>query len=271
MKLPKVPNFVQLRRLMPLLKWPLALAGLLVSALAIRMLVAAPVPLADPRQGAAPEPKGYIGLAFSRPLTEHDAADLGLTSPKGAVVVRVSANGPAHLAGVEVEDTIIKLNDVLIENGADFIARAGQLEPGTSVILTAVRNRKELKLPLSVASLDARPALPDVAPLTRIISPDEGKDNPTGFGLYFATAPPGMIAPGIVGGATVTDVVIDSVANRVNLMTGDVILRVNGQPMSSVTGVVNALKSIPSGYSARVVYWRGGSSGDRRLVFLRRP
>ena len=105
--------------------------------------------------------------------------------------------------------------------------------PGTTVPLKVLRNGKEMTLNVKVEELDLEA---ENGALSRASNAEPGADTGGGFGITLNNITPDierqMELPRGTKGAVVTDVDPDSPAAR-TLQPGDVILQVNGQPVST--------------------------------------
>lgn len=116
---------------------------------AISMAEAQPVieSLRDQAGGAARE-EAYLGVLIE------DRTDGG----QGALVGEVSADTPAEQAGLEADDVVIALDGEPVVGSAGLIAAIRDLEPGTEVAVTVIRDGQEQTL---TATLTARPPDPE--------------------------------------------------------------------------------------------------------------
>ena len=73
---------------------------------------------------------GFLGVTLDLP------ADLRA----GAVVISVTADTPAERAGIEVGDTVLQVNDVLIADPSDLAAQVRAYESGDSVTVVLERD-----------------------------------------------------------------------------------------------------------------------------------
>lgn len=70
---------------------------------------------------------------------------------KGIRVNNVKANGPAALAGVEANDVIYQINDMVITNIPQALDLVAETIPGTVLQFTILRNNKQVLLPIRIA------------------------------------------------------------------------------------------------------------------------
>lgn len=101
--------------------------------------------------------RSWIGVQIS-PLSREVARGLGLDRPRGALVTRVLDTGPAAAAGIAVGDVVTRFGDVALEDATDLPLLAGNYGAGVPVELEVVRNKKPLKLTVTLGTL------PEAAP-----------------------------------------------------------------------------------------------------------
>jgi len=164
---------------------------------------------------------------------------MGLARPEGALVVSVSANSPAAVAGVKSGDLIVSLDGQAVEDPSGFGFRLATKPLGGHSPLGIVRGGKSLTLTLS---LSAPPEIP-AREAVRIAGQSP-----------FAGAELMNISPAVVDelslrtpdeGVVVADVADGSIAAEVGLHKGDVLVEVNGKKISATHDVVRAAAERP--------------------------
>ena len=198
---------------------------------------------------------GYQGLSFAIPIdvankvkqqiisggrAQH--ARLGLTvqdvnqsfadsfkleRPAGALVANVEPGGPAAKAGLKSGDVILKFNDQPIVASSDLPALLGLATPGDKASLEIWRQgkRETLSAKLGDASDKA----------VKVASDDESAaGGKLGLALR-PLQPEEMRGSGLREGLVIEDVA--GAAERAGVQAGDVLLAINGTPVSSVEQV----------------------------------
>lgn len=99
--------------------------------------------------------RGWLGIV---PLVQDTSAANYLNEKKieGVVILDLFRNGPAHLAGIRPGDIITHINGVKIENEIAAMTLIAEIEPGSKVPITVLRNGKTLTL---TAVIGERPGL----------------------------------------------------------------------------------------------------------------
>ena len=224
------------------------------------------VPASMQAQGnAVPAPRLGVGLSFSRPLTQYEAQQLGFNDTSVAVVNGVLPGGAAERAGVLVEDGIVMIDGKPVASPAALSAAIEGSQVGSTVTLQVRRKSETFQIRLQVALTN----WPEPKIVRGIVDASTPQDDPglTGFGIFFEP-----VAEGTAKGVAVRHVSPQGVAARTGMITGDIVFKVGGVDVNGAVQVVDLLKAVKAGESARIVFRRhyaDGSSGTR-LVFLRR-
>ncbi len=214
--------------------------------------------------------RGVIGVGV-RPygLTKGDAQALGLPNTNGAVLTTVAPGQPADKAGLQRGDVITEFNGKPVADNEALVAMVVGTKPGTTVPLTVYRARQRKSLNITVGELDleaeqglsARPEA-DTEPTS------------TGFGMTVEPVTPDIArelrVPSGKGAALVSDVSRSSPASNAGVQPNDVILEINGTPMSNVGQVTRELQSAAPGSTVLLVVWRVGPLGGQETFLTLR-
>jgi serine protease Do len=202
--------------------------------------------------------RGRIGLQMTA-VPRDSYQEFGLKSRAGAVVSSVAAGGPADKGGVKPGDVITEYNGKPVQNTTDLQKLVAATKPGTSSALKIVRNGKEQTLHATVEELDldAERGGRQAKTNERAQPEEQGQDS---FGLTLGNLTPQMARrlqmPSGQSGAVVTDVDENGPSAGI-LRGGDVLLSVNGTPVSSAADAGRELQKVASGRIARILVWRG--------------
>lgn len=176
--------------------------------------------------------RGRLGVAV-QDLNQALANSFGLETAHGALVSRVDTDGPAAKAGIEAGDIIIGLNGERVESSAELPPKVAAIAPGESVKVEIWRQGKRHELKATVGELKStQVAATDghntdqgrLGVAVRPLSPEEQQQIESSAGLL----------------------VLDSTgpAAHAGIQRGDVILAVNGKPVSSVEGLRKDLAAL---------------------------
>jgi serine protease Do len=203
--------------------------------------------------------RGYLGVGVVE-LTDDRVKALNLKDDQGLEVKRVDENSPAAKAGLKENDVILEVNGKAIEDIEQFQTSIGEMPPGTKVSLTIWRKGAKQTV---AATLDSRPEnlfffsgpdFPDapIPPMPQV---------PFGGAAPFPSLPGNAPMVGFEGealnpqlaqffgvkeGVLVRSVNPKTPAERAGLKAGDVVVKVNGTPVTTpreITGLVRASRN----------------------------
>ena len=83
--------------------------------------------------------RGWLGVD-AQSLTPQLAHSFQLNSTNGVLITRIYSNGPAHTAGLQPGDVIVKINDEPVGNGARGRQQIQESRPGETVAIEFYRN-----------------------------------------------------------------------------------------------------------------------------------
>ena len=166
--------------------------------------------------------RGRLGIAVQE-VDQSLADSFKLPKPEGALVNSVEDGGPAAKAGLQPGDVILQIGDARIDRSGDLPEQVADIKPGSTVPLQIIRQGKPTTLTVTVgAAKEAKVASNEKA------APDQGR-----LGLAVRPLQPEEKRQnGLPGGLVVMDVTGPSA--KVGIQPGDVILSLNGTPVSSV-------------------------------------
>jgi len=203
--------------------------------------------------------RGRIGVSVLA-VPREGFEDFGLTQRMGAIVAEVTQGGAALKAGMEPGDVIVQYNGRPVGNNDELVKMVVATKPGTSVQVKVLRNKVEKTLNVVVDELDleAEQNAGRRAPQNDQPAPEE--QGAGSFGLTLEPVTPQIARrlrlPSGRTGAVVTDVDQDGPSAGA-LGQGDVILSVNGTPVSNAVEAARELQKVQSGRLAQLRVWRG--------------
>ncbi|MEI7466178.1 MAG: PDZ domain-containing protein, partial [Burkholderiales bacterium] len=186
-----------------------------------------------------------LGVAVQE-VNQTLAESFKLPRPEGALVANVDPNSPAGKAGIEAGDVVLAVNGTPIVDSVDLPALVGLALPGDKLNLQLWRRGSQRTVTATLG--DAKPdnevakSQPDAtAPRGRLglalrpLHPEEKRES----GL-----PGGLVIEGVTGAS-----------ERAGIQPGDVLLAVNGKPVTSVNEAREA--AAKSQNSAALLVQRG--------------
>ena len=203
--------------------------------------------------------RGVIGVQVS-PVPADALAEFGLKERRGALVGTVTRGKPAAKAGIEPGDIILEFNGKAVKNRDELVATVVATKPGSTVPVKILRDKVEKTVSLTVDELDLDEEGTRAAEQRTSIEPDEEPSQGFGITLSALTADTArrLRAPSDVQGVLVSDVEQGSPAFRAGIVRGDIITRVNRQPIRTPQEASRALGQVASGGTAFLLVIRGG-------------
>ena len=182
--------------------------------------------------------RGWLGVKIQN-VDDDTAAALGLPSAKGALVSEITPNGPAAGSGLKVQDTILQVNQDSIADSRDLARKIADYAPDTMVDVKVWRNNKaesvKVKLGMFPGSADEIAKLEEGKPV-------EKKSEKTTLDLLGLTV--GPVTGDNVEGVAITEVEPASDAAEKGLRPGDVIVQVQGEPVSKPADVASQIAKV---------------------------
>jgi serine protease Do len=196
--------------------------------------------------------RGFLGVALQEVNPELQQA-LGLPSNDGVLISDVVADTPAGKAGLKRGDVIVELEGQRVESLSSLRQRIANTAPGTRVRLTILRDgqRQPADVTLGTAPRGEQAAAAaverfsenygmELMPLTSALSGRLGVPDEIQRGVVVANVEPG------------------SPAARAGLESGDIILQVDNQEVSSPRDVQRRLEQKKE--AVAVLAWRRGDT-----------
>ena len=179
--------------------------------------------------------------AKTQTLTDEMAKSFGLAAPVGVVITDVWPQGPAARAGLRTGDVISAVDGAPVDDEGALNYQIATRHPGETVNLTAHRGTSVFS-PRVVVEPPAATPPPD----QRVISGANPLAGATVVNLSPASAQ-GMGVDPFAHGVLVT-ALSPGVAQSVGIRVGDFIRQVNGQPVATTAGLVEALATTGRGW-----------------------
>jgi serine protease Do len=167
--------------------------------------------------------RGRLGVAVQG-MNQTLADSFGMKKPQGALVSSVDPGGPAAKGGLQPGDVILSVNGTPVTDSTDLPSDIASLKPGTKADVQVWRDKSTKDLNVTIGSLSDQKVASNETPqqqmqgrlgvAVRPLTPDEKSNDSLSHGLLVQQS----------GGA----------AANAGIQAGDVILAVNGRPVTSV-------------------------------------
>jgi serine protease Do len=171
--------------------------------------------------------RGRLGVTVQG-MNQTLAKSFGMQNPNGALVSSVEPGGPAAKAGLEPGDVILSLNGQPVSDSNALPAQVAGLAPGTTAKVQVWRDKGAKDLTVTVGALsDAKTASAGGADKSESAS----QDARLGVAVRPLT-PEEKQSASLSRGLLVSQA--SGAAESAGIQAGDVILAVNGQPVTTV-------------------------------------
>ncbi|MBK6863316.1 MAG: Do family serine endopeptidase [Ideonella sp.] len=168
---------------------------------------------------------------LSQPL----AQSFGLERPDGALVASIAADSAAAKAGLKPGDVVLEVNGEPIARSGALSARIGLATPGETVKLKIWRDK-------AASTLDVK--LGNAEEGAKVAANAEAEVKPGQLGLALRPLTPDERAQSRLEQGLVIERAAGPSA-RAGLAAGDVLLAINGQPVSSIEQIKGVLERKP--------------------------
>jgi serine protease Do len=177
---------------------------------------------------------GRLGVSV-QDLNQNLAESFGLKRPDGALVSQVASGSAAAAAGLKAGDVITHVNGEALARSGSLSSVIGMSAPGDRVKLTVWREQKAIEIEARLGG--ATPADEAVA------DAGDAAQGPR-LGLSLRPLQPQEKQQAKLDGGLVVEQV-NGAAARAGIEAGDVLLAINGKPVSSIEQIRGVLKSQP--------------------------
>ena len=184
--------------------------------------------------------RGWLGVVIQN-VSDDIAESIGMPEAKGAMVTKVTEDGPAAKKDLKPGDVIVAVNGEKIDDSRDLARKIAELHPNTDVKLSIVRYGEKREVDMKLGTF---PSSKKLAALEED-KPDTSGQQMKDLGLSLAPAAkfPGAGDEGVV----ITEVDPQSDAADKGLKAGDVILQVAGVAVSDPSDVAAGVKKAMDG------------------------
>ena len=203
--------------------------------------------------------RGRIGV-HTQPVTTELARAFSLDRARGALITAVESDGPAHAAGIEIGDIVLRAGGRDIETSLDLQRVVGGQSLGAMLALDVLRRGASLPLEVTVAAAGKSAQTAETVSVSV-------NDKMTSLGLELrAMSALEQQRLGVSDGLYVESVTARSPAVRAELKAGDLILQVSGRPVRQIADFRYGVESAAAdGIPIPVLTMRGE---EKRFVAL---
>ena len=184
--------------------------------------------------------RGWLGVVIQN-VSDDIADSIGLAEAKGAMITKVTEDGPAAKEDLKAGDVIVAVNGDNVGDSRDLARKVAELRPDSDVKLTIMRYGKKHEIDMKLGSF---PSGKKLAALEEEQPPETGEEmKDLGLSLAPAARIPGAGEDGVV----ITEVDPASDAADKGLKPGDVILEVAGVTVAAPGDVAKGVQKAMEG------------------------
>lgn len=198
--------------------------------------------------------RGLLGVNI-QDVTESLAKSFARSDTEGALVSQVVPDSPAQKAGIKDGDIIVKFNGEPIKGAAHLKNLVGKEKPGATAKLTIFRDKKTLDVSVKIAERTEQAVASAAGPSQAETSNE--------LGIEIEKVPVAMAEKlGLKEGegVRVKDLDAEGAGSRMGLKSGDVILEVDGKPVSDGAAFNQAVSDAKKNKLIRLKVKRGSGS-----------
>ena len=206
--------------------------------------------------------RGWLGVNIQA-LTPELAEGIGRQSTEGAIIVSAASGSPAADAGLRSGDTILQVNDQIVDGPTELARIIGAFDPGETVDVLVWRDGEAETIEVELGTL---PSERELASTFR--TPDLDRSQPGILDQLGVTVAPAPTVGRDGNGLVVTDIAPGSVAAERDLREGDMIVEVAGRPVQTLSDLRQALRAVAEEGNGSALVRVEDENGISRFVAL---
>lgn len=196
--------------------------------------------------------RGWLGVRIQA-VSQELAESLGLDSRSGALVVSVTADGPAAKAGITEGDVIRRFGGIDIEDMRTLPRAVAEVSPGEAADVGIVRNGEQMTLSVTLGLLPTSPDAPAAA------APNTGDGPGPLFGMTLLEAGGKLMVKSVDPGS-------EAAAKKIS--AGDVVTEVGGEAVGSVQQAEQLVRKAAEQGRKAVLFLVTDAKGQSRFIAL---
>ncbi|MDO1581582.1 Do family serine endopeptidase [Rhizobium oryzicola] len=205
--------------------------------------------------------RGWLGVQI-QPVNQDIAESLGLSEPKGALVVSPQENSPGAKAGIKQGDVITAVNGTPVKDARDLAKKVAALGPNSKAEITLWRGGKSQTVTVTLGNLasnEAKESDDDQSDNQQSQQQPSSEKALTALGITVAPSDDGR-------GVKVTDIDPDSDAASRGLRQGEKIVAVNNQDVKSASDISKVLEKAKKDGRSRALFQVESGNGSRFIA-----
>ena len=194
--------------------------------------------------------RSYMGISIQEAMSEELAESFGVPGGKGVLITEVADDGPGAQAGLRPGDVVLTYDGEQLTESYRLRWLTANTPPGKRVKLGVWRGSKEVTIPVV---LQEKPGAPWEPPPPAALRREQ---EPFGFSVEEPARDDGDHG----GGVRVVSIDLRGCAYRAGLRQGDLILQVDGKPVSDKSSYRKVISAESDKSVARLYVRRGGKA-----------
>jgi len=195
--------------------------------------------------------RGWLGVMI-QDVNESLAETLGIEGTKGALISEVVEGSPAEKAGLRHGDLVVSVDGKAIDGYAQLSRTIALLAPGTTVEIGIVRDRKEMRIPVTIAERED-----DTVVATARGGRSSGETEKM-LGIAVQEVPTELARRlRTRGGVLISEVERGGPAAAAGVAAGDVLLEINRRPIRSLSEFREVVRTLSPGEMTLLRLQRG--------------
>lgn len=192
--------------------------------------------------------KAWLGV-YIQDLTSDLAKALGIEDTSGAIITQVIEGSPADKAGLKVNDVIKKIDGKNVSNASEVVSIIHSHSPGDEITITVEREGKMIQFDIKLSEQTEEVA-------------STAENGYTKFGITVNNVTESdrkeYSIPDRIEGVIVKYVDPNSIAYRVGIRRGDVIMYLNRKRIENLDDWEKAISKVKSGDVVALMTYRNG-------------
>jgi serine protease Do len=201
--------------------------------------------------------RGWLGVVI-QDVDRDLALSFGLEKPEGALISQMEPNGPAERSGLKVGDIILEFNGRSMSTSSDLPYAVGPTRAGSTVPALVMRKGQRLEISVTVGTRGQTEE--------EQVASSQQEAITSRLGLQVEEIPDDLKDSDNVAGVLINNVVQDSPAATAGLQSGDILVQLGFDEVTSVKNFREIEKSLTVNKPLPIRVIRRGSPIFRSVI-----
>ncbi|MFT4609761.1 MAG: serine protease Do [Cellvibrionaceae bacterium] len=201
--------------------------------------------------------RGWLGVVI-QDVDKDLALSFGLDKPEGALISQMEPNGPAERSGLKVGDIILEFNGRTMATSSDLPYAVGPTRAGSTVSAVVMRKGQRLNIDVTVGTRGKTEE--------EQVASSQQEAITSRLGLQVEEIPDDVRESNNIAGVLINNVVQDSPAAKAGLQSGDILVQLGFDEVSSVKSFREIEKLLPENKPLPIRVVRRGSPLFRSVI-----